>query len=177
MLTVKHVSAEELIRTHHLTAHPEGGYFRETYRSPELIPSCSLPARYRGDRCYSTAIYYLLPKGVKSHLHRVGSDEIWHFYLGGPLRLVLIHADTTVEEVVLGPDVIQGQRLQYVVKAGTWFGAYPEPASDFSFVGCTVAPGFDFSDFELGSRKQLLNQYPQAKDVIERLTRECATTT
>ncbi len=158
-----------MIGAYQLKPHPEGGYFREVYRSGELIPESALPARYGGGRCYSTAIYYLLPKGMKSRLHRIASDEIWHFYLGGPLRIVEIDREGAPRQVVLGPEFTNGQQLQHVVRAGTWFGAYPDPGSEFSFVGCTVAPGFEFADFELGRREALVHRYPQAKQLIEQL--------
>jgi predicted cupin superfamily sugar epimerase len=166
------VSVEDLIRIHQLGPHPEGGYFRETYRSAEFIPHGSLPARYKGDRAYLTGIYYLLPRGAVSHLHRIASDEMWHFYLGGPLRIVEIGSGGLVREIVLGPYVDWGQQVQHVVKAGVWFGAYPEADSEFAFVGCTVAPGFDFADFELGRREELLREFPSARQFIEQLTRE-----
>jgi predicted cupin superfamily sugar epimerase len=113
----------------------------------------------------------LLIEGTKSNLHQLGSDEMWHFYLGGPLHLAQIHPDGRAEQVLLGSDINQGQQLQCIVTAGTWFGAYPDVGSAFSFVGCTVAPGFEYADFELASRRQLLDQYPHAKDLIERLTK------
>ncbi len=172
MPAVNTMSADHLIRAYQLAPHPEGGYFRESYRSDERIPHAVLPARYSGPRRYSTAIYFLLPKGAKSHLHRIASDEIWHFYAGGPLIVVEIQANGSVQQVVLGADLEQRQRVQHVVKAGTWFGAYPAPGSEFSFVGCTVAPGFEFADFELGERQRLIEEFPHARNIIERLTRE-----
>jgi len=145
-----------------METHPEGGYFKETYRSKETIPG--------GDRNYSTGIYFLLPEGTFSKLHRIKSDEMWHFYLGDPLTIVQISPQGKVEEVLLGQDVLAGQRVQHVVPAGYWFGAFPNPGSLYSFVGCTVAPGFDFVDFEMGDRETLLKEYPNAKEIIERLT-------
>ena len=171
MTDVNSISADELIRAYRLLPHPEGGYFRETYRSSELIPHSALAARYSGARSYCTAIYYLLPKRTKSRLHRIASDEIWHFYLGGPLDIAEIHPDGGVHQIVLGLDVRQGQRLQHVVNAGVWFGAWPQPGSEFSFVGCTVAPGFDFADFELANPEPLLQQFPHARELIQQLTR------
>lgn len=163
-------TAQQLIRLLDLKAHPEGGYFRETYRSREGIPHSSLPARFRGDRHYSTAIYYLLPAGSVSRLHRIASDELWHFYLGGPFTVVELRPDGSSDHVVLGPDLVGGQRLLHVVEAGTWFGAYPNVGTDYALVGCTVAPGFDFADFDIARRQELLAQYPREKAVIERLT-------
>lgn len=163
-------SADELIHLLHLKPHPEGGYYRETYRSGEIIPHRCLPPRFHGDRHYSTAIYYLLPTGAVSRLHRIASDEVWHFYLGGPLTVVELEPDGSSHHVVLGPDVLRGQRLQHVIEAGTWFGAYPNPGTDYALVGCTVAPGFDFADFEIAKRTDLFAKYPREQDTIERLT-------
>ncbi len=161
------MKAQTLIERFGLVAHPEGGYYRESYRSDGLIPQSALPGQFTGDRHYSTAIYFLLEKGQYSHLHRIRSDEIWHFYLGGPLRLAMIHPDGRTEEIILGQDVGAGQRLQYAVPAGVWFGATPCAEADFSFVGCTVAPGFDFADFEMGTKPGLTQAYPDAANWIE----------
>jgi uncharacterized protein len=163
-------TAEQLIRIHDLRPHPEGGYFRETYRSEESIPRSCLPPRYGGGRNYCTAIYYLLPAHSVSRLHRIASDEIWHFYLGGPLTIVELKPDGSTDQVVLGPEVDRGHLLQHVVKAGVWFGAYPNPGSEYSLAGCTVAPGFDFADFEIASRQDLIEKYPRERETIARLT-------
>ncbi len=117
-----------------------------------------------------TAIYYLLAAGMKSKLHRIASDELWHFYKGGPLTVAVIHPDGSVEENVLGPDLLGGHKAQLAVRAGCWFGAFPNPDTEYSFVGCTVAPGFDFEEFELGERDVLLSQFPKARALIEMLT-------
>ncbi len=161
---------EQLIHLLDLRPHPEGGYYRETYRCDEFIPHDCLPSRFHGDRHYSTAIYYLLPTGAVSRLHRIASDEVWHFYLGGPFTVFELKPDGSSDHVVLGPDIAGAQRLQHVVTAGTWFGAYPNPGTDYSLVGCTVAPGFEFADFEIAKRTELLAQYPREKETIERLT-------
>lgn len=163
------LAINDLIELHSLKPHPEGGYFRETYRSAGEIPTEHLP-EHGGARNHSTAIYFLLPEGTKSVLHRIKSDEVWHFYLGGPLTLIQIAPDGTVEEVVLGQDVQAGQKVQHVVPAGYWFGAYPCAGSAYSFVGCTVAPGFDFADFEMGNRDELLKLFPLAGVIIRALT-------
>lgn len=163
-------SLDQLIRALDLQPHPEGGYYRETYRSDELIPHACLPSRFQGDRHYGTAIYYLLPAGAVSRLHRIASDEVWHFYMGGPFTVVELKPDGSSAHVVLGPDLASGQRLQHVVKARTWFGAYPNAGTNYALVGCTVAPGFDFADFEIARREQLTAQYPGEEATIERLT-------
>jgi uncharacterized protein len=152
----------DLIELFDLKPHLEGGYFTESYRSPEQIPG-------RG-RNISTAIYFLLPQGTKSRLHRLASDEIWHFYLGGPMTLVQISPEGKMEEAVLGHDVKSGHTLQHVVKAGCWFGAFPNPGTEYSLVGCTVAPGFDFADLEIGKRTDLQKRFPHAHQMIEKLT-------
>jgi uncharacterized protein len=171
-LTNANLTAEQIIRVHDLRRHPEGGYFRESYRSDEYIRRDCLPSRYAGDRCFSTAIYYLLVAGSVSRLHRIAGDEIWHFYLGGSLTVVELKADGSAEHVVLGPELDAGQRLQHVVRAGTWFGAFPNSGSNYALVGCTVAPGFDFADFEMATRRQLLERYPGEEDCILKLTAE-----
>jgi len=166
---MENITVAELVELYGLQPHPEGGYFKETYRSNGSIPGAVLP-KHGGARDFSTGIYFLLPEGSVSKMHRIKSDEMWHFYLGGPLTVVQIGPSGKTERVVMGQDVKAGQKVQHVVPARYWFGAYPDPSSGFSFVGCTVAPGFDFADFEMGDRAQLLKEYPQAREVIERLT-------
>ena len=160
-----------------LAPHPEGGHFRETYRAVESIPADGLPARFAGPRTFSTAVYYLLQGDDVSALHRIAADEVWHHYMGAPLVLAVIDAAGRLTTPVLGADAERGETFQLVVPAGAWFGAAlartaPEPdeASAFALVGCTVAPGFEFADLELGRRAELLRRYPQHRAVIERLT-------
>lgn len=164
------VTANDLIKIYDLQPHPEGGFFRETYRDDSVIPKQGLPEKFNGPRHFSTAIYFLLPAGAKSSLHRILSDEVWHFYLGDPLTVVEIDSTGKVIKTILGRDVLRGQKVQHVVMAGHWFGAYPNDGGTFSFVGCTVAPGFDFADFEMAKREDLLKVFPHAREVIERLT-------
>jgi predicted cupin superfamily sugar epimerase len=163
------VAAAELIRRYELAPHPEGGYFRESYRAAARLPARTL-AGFPDERRVSTAIYFLLPRGAKSRLHRLKSDEVWHFYLGGALLIEEIDESGRAATTRLGADVAAGETLQHVVPAGRWFGASPAAGAEFSFVGCTVSPGFDFADFELGRRGALLERYPQARETIERLT-------
>lgn len=163
-------TADELIDRLHLQRHPEGGYFREMYRSPVTIPESALPPGAAGARAAGTAIYFLLREGEKSRLHRLRFDEVWHYYLGGPLRLVAISPDGVAEHFTLGQDLGAGQELQRVVPAGRWFGAYPLPGAPYSLVGCTVAPGFAFEDFTLGSREELIRCYPHLRELIAGLT-------
>jgi hypothetical protein len=164
------LTANELVRKYELQPHPEGGYFRETYRATGQIKKDALPPTYHGDRNYSTAIYYLLSEGERSKFKRLASDEVWHFYLGGPLTIVQINPDGRVEEIILGSDIKKGQRVQHVVPAGYWFGAYPVTGASYSFVGCTVAPGFDFQDFEIAKRESMEKAFPKAAHVIQKLT-------
>jgi hypothetical protein len=164
-------AAEYWIERLGLAPHPEGGYFRETYRSADVIAAGSLPARYGGARAASTAIYFLLRAGEVSVLHRITSDEIWHFYAGGALAVSAIRPDGVRRDVVLGPDPDAGHALQATVPAGDWFGATPASGTAYSLVGCTVAPGFEFTDLELADRRSLTARYPQHAALIERLTR------
>ena len=148
--------------------HPEGGFFAETYRSAERIPQDALPARFAGTRAFSTAIYFLLESHNRSALHRIQSDEVWHFYAGGPLEVFVIEPDSGALTVIrLGSRPDRGEVFQAVVRAGCWFGSKPMAGSDFSLVGCTVAPGFDFADFDLADRANMLRQFPQHEAVIE----------
>ena len=155
-----------------LVPHPEGGYFRETYRAAESIPKDGLPARFDAPRALSTAIYFLLTADEFAALHRLRSDEVWHFYVGSPLELVTIDPEGRLAVVTLGADPERGEILQAVVPAGLWLGAALAGGGSFALVGCTVAPGFDFNDFELGKRAALLRRYPQHRVLVERLTRQ-----
>jgi hypothetical protein len=154
-----------------LKPHPEGGYFAETYRSDEWIKGMHLPQRYAGDRSFSTAIYFLVEGGSFSALHRIQSDELWHFYTGSTLTIDVIHPDGKAEVISLGPDCEKGEIFQAVVKAGCWFGSAVNNISGYALVGCTVAPGFDFADFELADRTNLIKLFPDHCHMIEKLTR------
>ncbi|MBI2256717.1 MAG: cupin domain-containing protein [Proteobacteria bacterium] len=161
---------DDLIKALDLQPHPEGGYYRETYRAVETIPNAGLPARFHGPRAYSTSIYYLLRAGERSKLHRIKSDEVWHFYEGDALTIIAISSEGQLIETTLGRDFARGEVPQHVVPAGYWFGALPAKGSAFTLAGCTVAPGFDFADFELADRAELKAAFPQHKTWIERLT-------
>lgn len=138
---------KDLIETHGLLPHPEGGFYKETYRSE-----------------FSTGIFYLLSSGHKSSLHRIKSDEMWHFYSGDALIVAEITENGEVKETRLDKD-----NVQYVVPAGVWFGAYLPDGAEFAFVGCTVAPAFHFSDFEMGDKALLIKEYPKAQPIIDKL--------
>jgi uncharacterized protein len=162
-------TAEDLIRHLGLQPHPkEGGYFRETYRAAESYT----PGRYQGPRCASTAIYYLLTPTTYSALHRLQTDEIFHFYLGDPIRMLQLNANGQGRELVLGPNIMSGQQLQVIVPRGVWQGSCLEPGGSFALLGCTVAPGFEYADYESGDRQSLTTQYPAFADIIRRLTPE-----
>ncbi len=154
-----------------LRRHPEGGWFRETYRSAESVAKAYLPPRFTGDRSFSTAIYFLLESGDLSALHRIKQDEVWHFYDGSPLTIHVIDPAGNYSAIRLGRDLAAGEGPQAVVRAGDWFGASVEEPGSYALVGCTVAPGFDFADFEMPGREELCRLFPQHRAVIERLTR------
>jgi|ERR1017187_196127 predicted cupin superfamily sugar epimerase len=154
-----------------LEAHPEGGYYRQTYRSDSILAKESLPGKFTGARSASTAIYFLLEGQKFSAFHRLRSDEVWHFYVGSSLVVHVIEEGGRYSESLLGSGAEAGEALQVVVKAGCWFGSRVSDGKGFALVGCTVAPGFDFEDFEMGKREELVRSYPQHRGVIERLTR------
>ncbi|GEO11661.1 cupin domain-containing protein [Segetibacter aerophilus] len=153
-----------------LEPHPEGGYFKETYRAAESIESNYLPKRFTGRRNFSTAIYYLLEQGDYSAFHRIKSDECWHFYAGQTLLIHIIN-EGTYSCIHLGNNPGMGETFQYVVPANAWFASEPSTHSNFCLVGCTVAPGFDFADFEIADKQDLLKMYPQYEAVVSRLCR------
>ena len=165
-------NAQDWIEKLKLEPHPEGGYFRQSYRSEVVIAREALPARFSGPRAVSTAIYFLLEGKNFSAFHRLRSDEVWHFYAGEPLVVHVIEPEGTYSRFLLGRDLDSGQVLQGVVRAGCWFGSHVADWNSFAVVGCTVSPGFDFEDFEMGKRKELGVLYPQHRELIERLTRE-----
>ena len=150
----------------------EGGYFAETYRSAVQLPGDCLPPRYTDSRAAGTAIYYLLTPDTFSALHRLHGDEIYHFYLGDPVDLLLLYPDGRGETVTLGQDLEAGMHLQTVAPGGLWQGSHLRDGGLFALLGTTMAPGFAFEDFELGERKKLLETYPAFADQIERLTRQ-----
>jgi len=148
----------------------EGGFFRETYRSCESIDSYALPERYRGDRRFSTAIFYLLTPDAPSLLHRVRSDEIFHFYLGDPVTMLQLHGGGRSEIITIGSNIAAAERPQIVVPAGVWQGAFLKDGGRWALMGTTVAPGFEFDDFKLAERDTILHEYPQHAELIRRLT-------
>lgn len=158
------LSADDIIRRLDLKPLPlEGGYFRETYRSSDLLPATG--------KSSSTAIYYLLTPDTFSALHRLPTDEVYHFYLGDPVELVQLGPEES-KGVLLGSDLRAGQVPQLVVPRGIWQGSRLLPGGRLALMGTTMAPGFDFSDFEAGQRSALLGQYPNWAQQIVQLTRE-----
>jgi len=155
----------------HLDPHPEGGYYRQTYRADVILAEAALPNGFRGARAASTAIYFLLDGRDFSAFHCLRSDEMWHFYAGGTLILHVIDPAGQYSTILLGNNPEAGEEFQAVVKAGCWFASEPRDPNSCALVGCTVAPGFDFADFELANR-QLTRRFPQHREIIERLTRQ-----
>lgn len=153
-----------------LQPHPEGGFYQETYRAVENIAATGLPARFTGERSFYTVIYYLLQQGDYSGFHRIKSDECWHFYAGEPLYIHILE-NGRYTRVQLGSNLDSGEAFQYVVAANAWFASEPAPGSSFCLAGCSVAPGFDFSDFEMADLQTLLAAYPKQKEIIQRLCR------
>ena len=165
------MTAAGLIQRLQLEPHPEGGFYKETYRSKGVISSSCLPHDIGGDRHYATAIYFLLQQGDYSAFHRIKSDECWHFYEGETLLVHVINPEGKYDRIKLGRRIDEGEVFQYVVPAGAWFASEPAPGSLFALVGCTVSPGFDFADFEMAQTQNLTREFPQYRMLIERLCR------
>jgi uncharacterized protein len=161
------LTAKDYIKLLNLEPHPEGGWYREVYRSAELFNQGGLPLRFKGDCCFSTSIYFLLEYPAFSAFHRIQSDEIWHHYAGDAIMICSINSQGELSETLLGNDLNQGQQFQAVIPAGDWFAAKLQKPGTFALMGCTVAPGFDFQDFELGKKDELLRLYPQYSTFIE----------
>jgi uncharacterized protein len=171
--TADEITAEEVIRRLQLVPLTiEGGYFREIYRSNTLIPASGLPGEYGGGRNASTAIYYLLTPDTFSAIHRIKSDEVFHFYAGDPVEMLQLHADGTGRIVIIGNDLSSGHEPQLVVPGNLWQGCRLAPRGKWALMGCTVAPGFDYADFTAANRAELIIQYPDHADLITVLTNE-----
>ena len=153
-----------------LKPHPEGGYYKEAYRATESIPHAALPPRFSGERSFATSIYYLLEQGDFSAFHRIRSDETWHFYAGGSLEIITLHQDRHIA-LSLGSNIREGEHLQITIPAGVWFAAHPKKNTSYTLAGCSVSPGFDFADFELAKRSDLLSEYPCSEEIVRALTR------
>jgi uncharacterized protein len=170
-LSNSEVQAQTWIQRLGLQKHLEGGWFRETYRSAETISAEALPERYGGVRCFSTQIHYLLESGDFSAFHRIRSDEVWHFYAGSAIAIHVLGHAGRYSKLLLGVNPDRGESFQAVVPAGAWFAAEVEEAGSFAIAGCTVAPGFDFADFEIAKRSALCELYPDHEALIRRVTR------
>lgn len=172
-MAAKHMQpdAQTCIQQLALRPHPEGGYYRETYRShaTTVVANNSVPGSAERNVC--TGILFLLEAGNFSAFHRIASDEMWHFYAGQSIEIVEIEDSGQLFTTRLGPDFLSGDTPQHVVPARRWFASRLAPGGNFALVGCTVAPGFDFADFELASRSELTALYPQHGALIRALSR------
>jgi len=165
-------TAEEIIKA--LKMKPlavEGGYYCETYRAEGIIPKAVLPKQYDGDRRFGTAILYLIDRNTFSSLHRIRSDEVFHFYMGDAVTMLQLMPDGSSRVITLGHDITGGQQVQVVVPKNTWQGCFITDGGEFALMRTTVTPGFEFEDFEAAEREQLLKQYPDQRELILRLTR------
>lgn len=166
------LTTDQIISFLNLEPHPEeGGWFAETYRSSETIPEKALPSRYKGTRALGTAIYYFLTPGAFSAIHRLQSDEIFHFYLGDPVEMLQLWPDGSGKVLILGSDILNGMQPQVVAPRGVWQGARLLKDGNFALLGTTVSPGFEFMDYESGHRDELVKSYPQYREWIIALTK------
>ena len=161
---------EQIIEHLNLQPHPEGGYFKETYRSDSIIDQSQLNSNFSGDRNFSTAIYFLLTSDSFSAFHRIKQDEMWHYYKGSPLELHIISKEGVYSKIKIGNDFEKGEVPQYVVKGGDYFAANVFNKNDYTLVGCTVSPGFDFMDFEMPNKEELLKIFPDCSAIIDKLS-------
>lgn len=164
-----HLKAKQYIKQLQLKKHPEGGYFREVYRSGELILPGHLPSRYKSSRNFSTSIYFLLEGKQFSAFHLLQSDELWHFYDGCPVIIYIINKEGELNIKKLGKK--KDCELQITIEKQNWFAAEIEDKKSFALFGCTVSPGFDFDDFQMGERELLTERFPWHKKFIQRLTK------
>jgi len=164
-----HPKAKQYIKQLQLKKHPEGGYYKEVYRSGERILPTHLPKRYKSSRNFSTSIYFLLEGRQFSAFHLLQSDELWHFYDGSTVLLYIINQKGELSVKKLGRD--EGSKLQLTIEKQNWFAAEVKNKKSFSLFGCTVSTGFEFEDFELGRRDELINNFPRHSDLIKRLTK------
>ena len=154
-----------------MTPHPEGGYFKECYAGEDMISSNELSVDYKDTRKLWTSIYFLLEDGEVSNFHRLKSDEMWYYQAGSPLTIYMITPEGTLVTQKLGLNIAEGEMPQFLVPKGYIFGSAMNE-SGYALVGCMVAPGFEFRDFELFKRSELLEKYPQYEKEIVKLTIE-----
>ncbi len=161
----------EIVNNLELSPHPEGGFYKEVYRSDGMISQESLGTNFSGSRNYCTSIYFLLTSDNFSAFHRIKQDEIWHHYKGVSLYVHVIDREGRYQKYSVGKHFDKGESPQLIVPAGSWFASSVKEQSGYSLVGCTVAPGFDFDDFELANRQELVDQFPEHNEVIKQYTR------
>jgi uncharacterized protein len=164
-------NAEYWIQHLGLLPHPEGGFYKETYRSKISIDSKVLPLGYKNSRRLATSIYYLLRSGEISHFHRLRSDELWYYHTGSSIRIVIIDQEGHKQTRLLGPRAEKAEHLQVIVPAGTLFGAEVIESDSFGLFGCMVSPGFEFDDFEMFNKEDLKQAYPKQSEIIEKYAR------
>lgn len=165
------MTAEEVIAALNLQPHPvEGGYFRETYRSADTLPQSVLPHN-PGPRSLSTAIYYLLTPDTVSAMHKLPTDEVFHFYLGDPVQMLQLWPDGSSKTLVLGTDIQNGHLPQTVVPGGVWQGSFLLPGGRYALLGATMAPGFDYADYVAGKYDELVSGWPERAPLLLKLTR------
>lgn len=162
---------KEIVEKLEMNPHPEGGFYKETYRSDGIVPQNVLEKEFTGDRNYCTAIYFLLTSDNFSAFHRIKQDEVWHYYEGSSLYVHVINLNGEYNKYAVGINLDQGEVPQLVVPAGCWFASSVKNKNGYSLVGCTVSPGFDFEDFELAERANLIREFPNHKPVITKFTR------
>jgi uncharacterized protein len=153
-----------------LNKHIEGGWYCEAYRTALTFTKEQLPAAFGSERNACTHIYFLLEKKGYSAFHCIKSDELWHFYAGDPLTIYEIDGQGKIKERLLGNDIEKGQSLFCVIKGGHWFGSRVAEGGEYGLAGCTVAPGFDFTDFEMADKDVLTKRYPQYAELIDQMT-------
>ena len=151
----------------------EGGIFVQTYLSDESIPAAALPPRYNVDKPFGTAILYLLTPDPNSFstMHKLPTDEVYHFYLGDAVEMLQLYPDGRSERVILGQDLVAGQRIQYTARRNVWQGSHLLPGGSFALIGTTMAPGFTHEDYAGGTMEDLIAQYPDRAELIKQLTR------
>jgi hypothetical protein len=172
-MSAERPSAEDLKRLLHLEELPfEGGFFRQTYVANDEILKEHLPERYAESKSICSAILYLLTPDSFSALHKLATDEIYHYYLGDPAELYELHPDGTASKVVLGADIVNGQQVQHVARRDAWQGSRVAPGGEWTLLGTTMAPGYTQADFELGKAASLIREYPAQEQIIRFLTRD-----
>jgi len=162
--------AQYWIKKLELSKHPEGGYYKEVYRSVETLEKQCLPDRFKNKRCFATSIYFLIESGDYSRFHRIKSDELWHFYEGCSLEIHTLERDGHLSTIKLGKDIQNGESFLAVIPSGVWTAACPVEETSYTLFACTAAPGFEFDDFDLAERDALVAEFPDQKDLIHKMT-------